>query len=83
MFQQYGTEVDTAERLVYSKPTPNGKATIIMGDGDGTVNVRSLAACSKWIKEQSQPVYVQAYPKRDHMAVLNVCFLYNYVYNDI
>lgn len=43
-----------------------------MGDGDGTVNVRSLAACSKWINEQSQPVYVQAYPKRDHMAVLNV-----------
>ena len=43
-----------------------------MGDGDGTVNVRSLAACSKWTHEQSQPVYVQAFPKRDHMAVLYV-----------
>lgn len=69
---QFGTGVDTAERLVYSKSTPLGKATIIMGDGDGTVNVRSLAACSKWTKEQSQPVYVQAFPKRDHMAVLYV-----------
>lgn len=45
-----------------------------MGDGDGTVNVRSLAACSKWTKEQSQPVYVQDFPKRDHMAVLYVMF---------
>lgn len=70
--QQFGTGVDTAERLIYSKSTPIGKATIIMGDGDGTVNVRSLAACSKWVKQQSQPVYVQAFPKRDHMAVLYV-----------
>jgi hypothetical protein len=43
-----------------------------MGDGDGTVNVRSLAACSKWVNEQPQSVYVQAFPKRDHMAVLYV-----------
>jgi len=68
----YGTGVDTAERLIYSKTMPTGKATILMGDGDGTVNVRSLSACSKWAIEQKQAVYVRAFPKRDHMAVLNV-----------
>ncbi|KAK4015285.1 phospholipase A2 group XV [Daphnia magna] len=75
----FGTGVDTAERLVYTKSTPLGKATIIMGDGDGTVNVRSLAACSKWVNEQSQPVYVQAFPKRDHMAVLYDPVILDYI----
>lgn len=67
----YGTGVDTAERLVYTKSTPIGKATILMGDGDGTVNVRSLSACSKWATEQKQSVYIRPFPKRDHMAVLS------------
>merc|ERR1712137_993576 len=56
----YGTGIDTAERLIYSKTMPTGKATILMGDGDGTVNVRSLSACTKWAIEQKQPVYVRA-----------------------
>lgn len=51
-----------------------------MGDGDGTVNVRSLSACTKWAIEQKQPVYVRAFPKRDHMAVLNVSSLISFSY---
>ena len=43
-----------------------------MGDGDGTVNVRSLSACSKWATEQKQAVYIRPFPTRDHMAVLSV-----------
>jgi len=75
----YGTGIDTAERLIYSKTMPTGKATILMGDGDGTVNVRSLSACTKWAIEQKQPVYVRAFPKRDHMAVLNDPAVIDYI----
>lgn len=51
-----------------------------MGDGDGTVNVRSLSACTKWAIEQKQAVYVRSFPNRDHMAVLNVSwpFLFSF-----
>lgn len=75
----YGTGVDTAERLIYSKTTPTGKATILMGDGDGTVNVRSLSACTKWAIEQKQAVYVRSFPNRDHMAVLNDPAVLDYI----
>jgi len=66
----YGSGMETAERLIFSKGTPDGKATLIMGDGDGTVNERSLAACQIWQTTQKQPIYSRAFPKRDHMAVL-------------
>jgi len=75
----YGTGVDTAERLIYSKATPTGKANILMGDGDGTVNVRSLSACSQWIGQQKKPVYVRPFPGRDHMAVLNDPAILDYI----
>lgn len=62
---------------MYAKSTPQGKGNIIMGDGDGTVNVRSLSACERWAKQQSQPVFVHNFAKRDHMQVLNVGDIYN------
>ena len=72
----YGSGMETAERLIFSKGTPDGKATLIMGDGDGTVNERSLAACQIWQTTQKQPIYSRAFPKRDHMAVLKVQFIF-------
>ena len=68
----YGTGIDTAEQLVFSKTIPDGKATIRMGDGDGTVNVRSLYACEMWIPQQKQPVFSRPFPKVDHMDILKV-----------
>ena len=71
--------MDTAERLVYPKTIQQGKVSILMGDGDGTVNVRSLSVCSKWASEQNQRVVVQPFPKRDHMAVLNDPAILDYI----
>ena len=69
----FGSGVDTAERIVFAKDRPDGKSTIFMGDGDGTVNRRSLSACQRWIGQQRQrQVYAREFPKRDHMAVLKV-----------
>lgn len=40
------------------------------GDGDGTVNRRSLEACKRWIPQQRQPVFVREFPGTDHMQVI-------------
>ncbi|VDP81782.1 unnamed protein product [Echinostoma caproni] len=50
----YGTQVDTAYQLVYRPPTssipafPEQKPQLIMGDGDGTVDLKSLQMCHSW-----------------------------------
>lgn len=52
---------------------------VYVGDGDGTVNYRSLSACAKWMDEQKQRVVVQPFPKRDHMAVLSDPAILDYI----
>lgn len=67
----YGTGIDTVENLNYEKTYDlSGKPTLAMGDGDGTVNRRSLEACQYWNGQQKQPVHLQAFPGADHMQIL-------------
>jgi hypothetical protein len=46
----YGTKVDTVEKLVYKDVSyfPD-KPNLTYGDGDGTVNIRSLKGCQDWV----------------------------------
>ncbi|XP_028168991.1 group XV phospholipase A2-like [Ostrinia furnacalis] len=45
----YGYNISTVEKLVYKPGTwLDGYPTLAMGDGDGTVNLRSLSACQFW-----------------------------------
>ncbi|GAA39337.2 Group XV phospholipase A2 [Clonorchis sinensis] len=50
----YGTQLQTLEKLVYlpqgifRKPFPDQIPTHVYGNGDGTVNLRSLQICNKW-----------------------------------
>ncbi|KRZ30178.1 Group XV phospholipase A2 [Trichinella pseudospiralis] len=54
----YGVDLPTAERLVYGKGKfPDSQPIEINGDGDGTVGIRSLAACMDWVKEQEHDVH--------------------------
>ncbi|KRX73611.1 Group XV phospholipase A2 [Trichinella sp. T6] len=54
----YGVDIPTAERLVYGKGKfPDSQPIEINGDGDGTVGIRSLAACMDWVKEQKHDVH--------------------------
>ncbi|XP_055933165.1 phospholipase A2 group XV-like isoform X1 [Argiope bruennichi] len=68
----YGANVtNTIDRLDYrgtSHFPDNPK--LITGDGDGTVNIRSLEACKRWSGKQQQKVYSQPLPNVDHMGVL-------------
>lgn len=62
-------------RLHYSKSGDlDGSPTLINGDGDGTVNVRSLQACTHWIgmKEQlGKNISTLELPGVDHMGILS------------
>lgn len=40
------------------------------GDGDGTVNRRSLEACKLWSGKQKQKVFPVPLPNIDHMMIL-------------
>lgn len=67
----YGSGINTVDSLNYEKSYDlTGKPTLVMGDGDGTVNKRSLEACRYWSSQQKQPVYLREFPGADHMAIL-------------
>lgn len=48
--------------------------TLVTGDGDGTVNIRSLKSCERWSGTQVQgpkTVHSIEVPGADHMGILN------------
>ena len=73
------------EKLLYSDGTFPGDSSsllnnlknvfsddpeLVMGDGDGTVNIRSLRACLKWTGEQNQSVHHEVFPGVNHSDML-------------
>lgn len=44
----HGTGVPTVETVTYDDDFPDTQPTFTTGDGDGTVNYRSLSACHQW-----------------------------------
>ena len=58
-------------RLVYKPGSfPDGYPGFLYGDGDGTVNIQSLAGCSNWQGKQKKKVYHKTFNNIDHMGVL-------------
>lgn len=67
----HGNKVSTMEKLEYQAGEfPDGKPRVAYGDGDGTVNLVSLQACTKWSKRQLQPMYYRNFTSVDHMNIL-------------
>uniref|UniRef100_F1L2M6 Group XV phospholipase A2 n=1 Tax=Ascaris suum TaxID=6253 RepID=F1L2M6_ASCSU len=68
----YGFEVPTPEKFIWSKGYfPDYQPTVIYGDGDGTVNHRSLDVCSQWIGHNGgKNVTVHPLEKTNHMDIL-------------
>lgn len=59
-------------RLQYKKDAIAGETpTLIMGIGDGTVNQRSLRACTHWSGLTASPISTLALQGVDHMGVLS------------
>ncbi|XP_017889176.1 group XV phospholipase A2-like [Ceratina calcarata] len=76
----YGAGIDTVQRLYYKPGTSiEGIPQLIPGDGDGTVNLRSLEACKYWQGKQKQKVYSQVFPGLNHMDILKNNSVLNYI----
>ncbi|KOC68058.1 Group XV phospholipase A2 [Habropoda laboriosa] len=76
----YGNGIDTVQRLYY-KPgiSIQGTPQLIPGDGDGTVNLRSLEGCKNWQGKQKRKVYSQAFPGVNHMDILRNTNILSYI----
>ncbi|XP_058802629.1 phospholipase A2 group XV-like [Phymastichus coffea] len=78
----HGILVDTVEKLLYKRGVSiDGNPQLILGDGDGTVNIRSLAGCTHWNDKQKQKIYHQTFSKVDHMQILSDNNVLNYIKN--
>lgn len=72
-----GANVSTIERLTYTDFSK--QPTISYGDGDGTVNSRSLQGCLMWQGKQKSKVYYQQFKNVDHMGILTNKQALNYI----
>lgn len=78
----YGTGVPTVEKLFYKKGTWfDDKPTLVNGDGDGTVNRRSLEGCLRWSKLQKQKLVSKPLFQVDHMSILRAGSVLSYIAN--
>lgn len=76
----YGIGEKTAESFTFAKGEfPDTQPQVTYGDGDGTVNVRSLEACNKWNQRQAYNVTLKQYPAVNHNGVLSNENVHNYV----
>lgn len=66
----YGSGVLTSEAFQYSDKFPDVEPTVVNGDGDGTVNLRSAMQCGRWAKRQKQPVFMLELPQNEHVGML-------------
>uniref|UniRef100_A0A7E4V9W5 Group XV phospholipase A2 n=1 Tax=Panagrellus redivivus TaxID=6233 RepID=A0A7E4V9W5_PANRE len=49
----YGTDVQTPETFTWAKGYfPDYQPTTVYGDGDGTVNIKSLRVCNEWAEKE-------------------------------
>ena len=76
----HGIGEKTAESFTFAKGEfPDTQPQVTYGDGDGTVNVRSLEACNKWNQRQAYNVTLKQYPAVNHNGVLSNENVHNYV----
>ncbi|XP_063617246.1 phospholipase A2 group XV-like [Cydia splendana] len=83
----YGYNITTVDRLVYAPGTwLDGYPALAPGDGDGTVNRRSLAACERWAKRRrlgrtlnGKPLKSLPLPDAEHLTILHDPRVLDYV----
>lgn len=69
-FHGYG--LDTVRKLHFRKGSfPDGSPLVSFGDGDGTVNTRSLEFCQYWKGRQKQDVTYMKFNNVEHMQTVS------------
>ena len=67
----YGTNMSTPAVLSYKEGQfPDTFPSIVMGNGDGTVNDMSLRACSVWKQTQSHKVNLRSFSGVEHVDMV-------------
>lgn len=57
----------------------SGSPELVYGDGDGTVNSRSLKGCTAWRGLQKQPITTLDIPKGEHFEILSNPQIVSYI----
>ena len=74
--------MSTPEKFVYGTDEfPDTFPHTLFGDGDGTVNIRSLQACHSFVGKQRQPVVIKSFSNAEHMGIIGDERLIEYVKN--
>ena len=80
----YGTDIPTPEKFLYQVDEfPDTFPKTEFGDGDGTVNIRSLQACHSFVGKQEQQVVIKSFSKAEHMAMVGDSRVIEFVKNII
>ncbi|XP_002739024.1 lysosomal phospholipase A and acyltransferase-like [Saccoglossus kowalevskii] len=85
VFCLHGSEVPTGEKFIYddSHIFPDDQPIILTGDGDGTVNMKSLKACLLWKDQQKHPVLEKGFPGNEHVHMLQNNTVIDYIIKNV
>lgn len=61
------------------KNFPDVQPSVLYGDGDGTVNMRSLKGYERWIGKQKEAIYHKEFPGEDHLSTLKSNAVIQYI----
>lgn len=78
----YGIGVKTPESFIYTGTQwPDSQPSVVFGDGDGTVNLRSLYGYKRWLNKQNEKIYFKELKGIDHLAILKNQDAIDYIIN--
>lgn len=77
----YGLGIDTVAELDYPSDDLSEIPEIIYGNGDGTINERSLKGCTFWKNLQKQPINILEIPNAEHSEILSNNQTLSYIVN--
>ncbi|XP_034061756.1 phospholipase A2 group XV [Gymnodraco acuticeps] len=66
----YGSGIPTQASFQYTDKFPDVEPTVVMSDGDGTVNLQSATQCGRWVGGQKQPVMLKELDGNEHVDML-------------
>lgn len=66
----YGSGIPTQASFQYTDKFPDVEPTVVMSDGDGTVNLHSAMQCGHWVGGQKQPVMLKELDGNEHVDML-------------
>lgn len=76
----HGMNVKTPAAFKYSKKQwSDYQPDVVWGDGDGTVNIRSLYGCLRWQGKQKQKIYHKEFKNVGHLSMLDDKDVNNYI----